>query len=229
MKRIGIIGGVGPQATTNIYQKIIESAQANHGAVNNDDYPDLLIASVPVPDFISSKEHLDKAKQMLIKAAQDLESAGCQALCIGSNTVHILLKDLENMVKIPFISMVELVSARCKELGYNKVALLGTPILLESGLYDEALKKHGVELIKPNEVQIETCDLVIRSVIAGSKEIPAKNEYIQVVSSMFDQGADGVILGCTELPLVANYEVLGKRVLSSDEILADGITDFCYS
>ena len=125
--------------------------------------------------------------------------------------------------------MVELVSARCKELGYNKVALLGTPILLESGLYDEALKKHGVELIKPNEVQIETCDLVIRSVIAGSKEIPAKNEYIQVVSSMFDQGADGVILGCTELPLVANYEVLGKRVLSSDEILADGITDFCYS
>ena len=96
MKKIGLLGGVGPQATAFIYQKLIDSAQANHNAVNNNDYPDVLIASVPVPDFISSKEHLDDAKKMLIEAAKGLERAGCQALCIGSNTVHILLKDLEN-------------------------------------------------------------------------------------------------------------------------------------
>ncbi len=229
MKKIGIIGGVGPQATAFIYQKLIASAQANHSAVNNDDYPDVLIASVPVPDFISSKEHLDEAKQMLIEAAKGLERAGCQALCIGSNTVHILLKDLENEVTIPFVSMVELVAERCKVLGYTKVALLGTPVLLSSGLYEAALEKREIELIKPNETQVETCDTVIRSVIAGSKEIPVRKEYIEVLSSMFDQKADGIILGCTELPLVLDYEVLGKRVLSSDEILADGITEFCYN
>ena len=229
MKKIGIIGGVGPQATAFIYQKLIASAQTNHGAVNNDDYPDVLIASIPVPDFISSKENLEEAKQMLIEAAKGLERAGCQALCIGSNTVHILLTDLENEVSIPFISMVELVAERCKVLGYSKVALLGTPVLLSSGLYDSALEKRGIELIKPNEAQVETCDKVIRSVIAGSKEIPVRKEYIDVLSSMFDQKADGIILGCTELPLVLDYEVLGKRVLSSDEILADGITEFCYN
>jgi aspartate racemase len=229
MKKIGIIGGVGPQATAFIYQKLIASAQANHNAVNNNDYPDVLIASVPVPDFISSKEHLDDAKKMLIEAAKGLERAGCQALCIGSNTVHILLKDLENEVSIPFISMIELVAERCKVLGYAKVGLLGTPVLLSSGLYEAALEKRGIELIKPNEAQVETCDKVIRSVIAGSKEIPVRKEYIDVLSSMFDQKADGIILGCTELPLVLDYEVLGKRVLSSDEILADGITEFCYN
>jgi aspartate racemase len=228
MKKIGIIGGVGPQATAFIYQKVMMSAQKNHNAKNNDDYPDLLIASVPIPDFISNKDDLAEAKRMLIEAAQNLERAGCQALCIGSNTVHILLNELQTQVSIPFISMVELVTNKCKELGYTKTALLGTPVLLSSGLYDNAFSKQGIDLIKPTEKQVDVCDAVIRSVIAGNDKIPNKKEYIDVITSMFEQGADVIILGCTELPLVLDYEVLGKRVLSSDEILADGITEFCY-
>ncbi len=229
MKRIGILGGVGPQATAFIYQKLIEAAQYGYNATNNNDYPDVMIASVPVPDFISSKDNLEQAKQMLISAAQSLEAAGCQALCIGSNTVHILLDDLKSEVNIPFISMVESVADRCQELGYQKVALLGTPILLESGLYQEALDRRGIELIKPNEDQIEICDKVIRSIIAGSAELPQRKEYIEVLSSMFDQQADSIILGCTELPLVLDYEVLGKRILSSDVILAHRMAEFCYN
>ena len=69
MKKIGILGGVGPQATAHIYKQLILSAQKNHRAINNDDYPDVLIASVPVPDFISSKKDLEKAKKMLIGSA----------------------------------------------------------------------------------------------------------------------------------------------------------------
>jgi aspartate racemase len=228
MRRIGILGGVGPQATGFIYQQLIEAAQSRHGAKNNNDYPDVMLASVPVPDFISSDQYLEQAKLMLIEAAKGLELAGCEALCIGSNTVHILLNDLQKEVNIPFISMVELVADRCKELGYAKVALLGTPVLLASGLYDKALSSRGIALIKPSEQQIETCDMVIRSVIAGSSEVPSRNEYVEVLSSMFGQGADGVILGCTELPLVLDYEVLGKRILSSDVILAHGMAEFCY-
>ncbi len=228
MKCIGILGGVGPQATAFIYQQLIEVAQTHHGAKNNNDYPDVMIASIPVPDFISSDEHLEQAKQMLIEAAKGLELAGCDALCIGSNTVHILLDNLQKEVDIPFISMVELVADRCKELGYAKVALLGTPILLASRIYEEALNAQNITLIKPNDQQIETCDTVIRSVIAGSSEIPSRIEYVEVLSSMFDQGVDGIILGCTELPLVFDYEVLGKRVLSSDVILAHGMAEFCY-
>lgn len=228
MKKVGIIGGVGPQATEFIYHKLLEVAQWSYDAKNNNEYPDLLIASVPVPDFISSKESLDEAKRMLVEAAQGMEKAGCEALCIGSNTVHILLKDLEKEVSIPFISMVELVADKCKQLNLNKVALLGTPVLLGSGLYDEALKARNIELIKPNEDQVETCDSVIRGVIAGSTDVPVRKEYVEVLSSMLDQGADAIILGCTELPLVLDYEALGKRILSSDEILAEGIAKFQY-
>ena len=228
MKRLGIIGGVGPQATAFIFERIIEAAQNNFGAINNEDYPDLRIATVPVPDFISDEKNIEPAKRMLIEAAKSLEASGCEALVIASNTVHILIDDLRKEVAIPFISMVELVSDRCKELGLHKVALLGTPILLKSGLYDEQLSARGIELVKPSPEQIEICDSVIRSVIAGSKDVANRKEYVDVLSSMFDQGADAIILGCTELPLVLNYEVLGKRIISSDTVLAEGITAFCY-
>jgi aspartate racemase len=228
MKRLGILGGVGPQATSFIFERIIESAQNEHGAVNNSDYPDLRIATIPVPDFISEESNIEPAKQMLIEAAKSLEASGCEALVIASNTVHILLDDLKHEVSTPFISMVELVSERCKELGLKKVALLGTPILLKSGLYDEQLHRRGIELIKPDTAQVRVCDNVIRSVIAGSKDVADRKEYIEVLSSMFERGADAIILGCTELPLVLNYEVLGKRIISSDTILAEGITAFCY-
>jgi aspartate racemase len=228
MRRIGILGGVGPQATAFIYQQLINTAQDYYGATENADYPDVLIASVPVPDFISDRTNIEKAKSMLSVAAKGLQAAGCEALCIGSNTVHILLTDLASDVSVPFISMVELVAERCVELGYHKVALLGTQILLESGLYDAALNNRNIELVKPNAQQIEVCDVVIRGVIAGKSEISNKKDYVEVLNAMFAQQADAIILGCTELPLVLDYEVLGKRILSSDVVLAYGMAAFCY-
>lgn len=229
MKKIGILGGVGPQATAHIYQSIIKQATLSHGAVNNDDYPYVVFASVPVPDFISDKSHIPQAKEMLVDAAKGLVASGCEVLCIGSNTVHILLDDIKAEVQVPFLSMVELVTEECKSRGYKKVALLGTPVLIESGLYNDEMKKHGIELITPGLEQEVVCDEVIRCIIGGKPIDEIRNEYVAVLNDMFGTGAEAIILGCTELPMVLNYEALGKRVISSDEILAKGIVDFYYT
>jgi aspartate racemase len=229
MKKIGILGGVGPQATAFIYQSIIKQAIQSHGAVNNDDYPYVIIASVPVPDFISNKSDIPRAKEMLIDAANGLVGSGCDVLCIGSNTVHILLDDIKSQVQKPFLSMVELVSMECKNRGCKKVALLGTPVLIESGLYDVELQKHNIELITPSNEQMSICDEVIRCIIGGKSIEEIKAAYVSVLNSMFDAGAEVIILGCTELPTVLNYEALGNRVISSDEVLAKGIVNSYYS
>lgn len=229
MKKIGILGGVGPQATASIYQSVMRQASLDHGAANNDDYPYLVVASVPVPDFISNKKNIPKAKEMLVDAAKGLVGAGCDILCIGSNTVHILLEEIQEVVNKPFLSMVELVSAECMNRNYKKVALLGTPVLVESGLYERELQKHGIELITPDEAQEFVCDEVIRCIIAGKSIDNIKERYVGVLNAMFDSGAEAIILGCTELPMVLNYEALGKRVISSDEILAKGIVNYYYS
>ena len=229
MKKIGILGGVGPQATSYIYESILRQANHDHSAVNNDDYPYVIVASVPVPDFISDEKAIPAAREMLIDAAKGLVNSGCEVLCIGSNTVHILLEDIKHTVNVPFLSMVDLVAAECQHRGYGKVALLGTPVLVRSGLYDDALGAHDIELIKPNNQQESTCDEVIRSIIGGKSIDPFKEDYVRVLYDMLDSGSEAIILGCTELPMVLNYEALGKRIISSDELLAKGIVDYFYS
>lgn len=228
MKKIGILGGVGPQATAYIYSSIVKQASVLYGAVNNDDYPYVVVASVPIPDFISDKNNIPLAKQMMVDAGRGLVDSGCSVMCIGSNTVHILLDDLHNELEIPFLSMIDLVAAECKSRNYSKVALLGTPVLIESGLYKNALSKLDIELITPTDDQELICDEVIRCIIADKTIDQIKNSYISVLDSMFDQGVEAIILGCTELPMVLNYEALGKRIISSDEILAKGIVDYYY-
>jgi len=228
-KKIGIIGGVGPQATTFIYNKLIELSQSKYGAQNNDDYPRLIIESVPVPDFISDKNRIDTAKTMLIEAVKCMSQAGATRLCIGSNTVHILLEDLKRETDITFLSMIDLVAEKCTAQGFNKVGLLGTPVLLESKLYDEALKNRGIELVHPTNEEVEIADKIIRSVLAGQKTSDKKEEYIQALNNLFGRGSQAIILGCTELPLAINYEALGNRTISSDEVLAEGIVDYYYS
>jgi aspartate racemase len=228
MIKIGLLGGVGPQATAYIYQSVIKTSNMHHGAINNNDYPYLVFASIPVPDFISNKEGLPRAKEMLIDAAKGLVESGCGVLCIGSNTVHILLEDIKNAVDVPFLSMVELVARECNDRNYKKVALLGTPVLIESGLYNRELNKYSIELLTPGVDQEKVCDEVIRCIIAGKPLDHIKAEYVAVLNAMFDMGAEAIILGCTELPMVLNYEALGNRIISSDEILAKGIANYYY-
>ena len=228
MKKIGIIGGVGPQATQFIYGKIIEFSQSKYKAKNNNDYPRILIESVPVPDFISDTTQIEVAKRMLIESAQSLTKAGATRLCIGSNTVHVLLEELKKCTEVKFISMIELVAEKCDTHGFKKVGLLGTPVLIKSGLYEKELEKHGIETVLPTEDEISVADSIIRNVLAGQKSFDKKQEYINALNDLFSRGAQSIILGCTELPLAINYEALGNKTISSDEVLAEGIVDYYY-
>jgi aspartate racemase len=228
-KKIGIIGGVGPQSTDFIYQKIIQFSQSKYNAKDNADYPRLVIESVPVPDFISNKDNIKEAKEMLIAATKSLSDSGVTKLCIGSNTVHILLEELSKHTEVPFLSMIELVADNCVNKGFKKVGILGTPVLINSGLYKKELEKKSIEVINPTKEQLEVVENIIRGVISGTDNEEYKAEYLEVLDDVFNKGAQAVILGCTELPLAVNYEALGNRTINSDEVLAEGIVDYYYS
>jgi len=228
IKKIGIIGGVGPQSTNFIYKKIIEFSQTKYGAKNNDDFPHLIFESLPIPDFINNKKNIIKAQEMLIKSAKTLEVAGATRLAIGSNTVHILLKELEKHTIIKFISVIEEVCKIVSKKKIKTVGLLGSPVLVKSSLYEKELKKFGAKVILPNSKQSEISESIIRNVIAGVNNIFLKKEYISLLHSMYDYGAENIILGCTELPQAINYEALGEKTIDSDEVLAEAIVDYYY-
>lgn len=227
-KKIGIIGGVGPQATDFIYNKIIELSQLKYGAKNNDDYPYLVIESVPIPDFISNSQHLDQAKKMLVRCLADFEKAGVTKLAIASNTVHILLPELQSKTKIEFLSIIELVAIKIAQKKYKKVGLLGSPVLIKSKLYEQELAKYGIELIIPDEQEQKISAQIIRGVLSGKHNGIIKEKYIRLINEMFEKGIEAIILGCTELPLAINYEALGNKTINADEVLAEAIVDYYY-
>ncbi|VVA44076.1 Aspartate racemase [Candidatus Roizmanbacteria bacterium] len=227
-KKIGIIGGVGPQSTNFIYKEIIKFSQAKYGAKNNDDFPYLIFESLPIPDFINNKKRVPEAKKMLIKSAKTLEAAGATKLAIGSNTVHLLIHELEKHVKTDFISIIEEVSKKVSKQKIKTVGLLGSPVLVKSGLYEKELKKYGVKVILPNSKQLEISESIIRDVLAGVNNLFLKKEYVSLLHSMYDYGAENIILGCTELPQAINYEALNGKTIDSDEVLAEAIVDYYY-
>jgi len=228
-KKVGIIGGVGPQSTNYIYEKIIQFSQSKYNAKKNVDYPRLAIESVPVPDFISDKNNIEEAKEMLINATVSLTNSGATKLCIGSNTIHILLEELKKHTEVPFLSMIELVTNKCVKSGFKKVGILGTPVLVNSGLYTKELKKNGIETINPTNEQMKVIENIIRDVISGSENVVHKSSYIEVLNDLFSKGCEAIILGCTELPLAVDYEAFENRTISSDEVLAEGIVDYYYT
>lgn len=125
--------------------------------------------------------------------------------------------------------MIELVAKKCVKNGFRKVGILGTPVLINSNLYSKELEKNNIEVITPSQEQLEIVESIIRHVIAGSKNEEKKQQYIGVLNDLFSKGSEAIILGCTELPLAVNYEVLGNRTINSDEVLAEGIVDYYYS
>lgn len=227
-KKIGIIGGVGPQATMALYELIISVAQKKYAAKDNDDYPHLLIESVPIPDFISDQSQLSVAREMLQRTVARFKSAEVDCVAIASNTVHLLLPELQSKSGLEFISITELVANVCALRGYTRVGLLASSVTLASNLYDQPLAEKGIALDKPEGDNRVLIDQIIRHVLAGSDNSDTKIEYVNILNSLFDRGSEAIILGCTELPLAINYEGLGSKVLNSIEILAEGIVDHYY-
>jgi aspartate racemase len=225
---IGIIGGVGPQATQYLYGQIITIAQEQYGARNNEDYPHVMIESLPIPDFISDTTKISDALVMLQDSVKRLELAGASHLCIASNTVHILLSELKKNTGLPFISMIDAVVDLCRVERYQTVGLLATPTLTSANLYQKALAKFQITLLAPKVSELPIVENMIRSVIAGDHRQLNKTPYIDLINHLFEQGAESIILGCTELPLAIDYAVLGNRFINSDEVLAQAIVETCY-
>lgn len=226
-KAIGILGGMGPEASGYLYRLLIEKAISDFGAVNNDDFPEIILHSIPVPDFISSDEQKEKALEMLKERVALLNKTNIGCLAIACNTAHVLLPDLQQVSKVPFISMIAAVSDGVKADGIKTVGILGTPSTLRSKLYQRALSKEGIEAIIPAEKDFLIMEKAIRDVIKGKITKADARALATLAHKLKARGAQGIILGCTELPLVFP-EKYSLPVYNSVAILAVALLQKYY-
>src|SRR3989344_9323807 len=140
-KAIAILGGMGPEASSYMYNTLINLAISDFGAKNNDEFPEIILHSVPVPDFISSDKDKKKALNMVEKRVKDLNKLDISCISIACNTAYILLPDLQNVSKIPFVSMVDELVKKVITQRYKTIGMMGTPSTLKYKLYQDPLEE----------------------------------------------------------------------------------------
>lgn len=224
-KSIGILGGMGPDASVQLYQIMIELARSKFKAQENQDYPDIIIHSVPVPDFITNKQNVPVALAMLQKSVRQLGPT-CGVFGIACNTAHLLLNDLRPQTDTPFISMIESTAKKVVNDGFKKIGLLATPTTFRSQLYQNALQQYDVQVITPDDAQIDELGEIVQAILAGDFN-QSPQRLVAIADVLVKQGAEVIILGCTELPLVFPSE-FSIPVVSSLDVLADTLLERFY-
>ena len=222
MTAIGILGGMGPQASARLHTLLIREAPRHMTIETDTDFPEIVHISVPVPNFIHDKTNLQKAKNILINRTQILETAGCTIIGIACNTAHLLLNDLQATTTVQFVSLPHLVADRIDTLGHKRVGLLATPNTLRSTMYDDAMGPN-VSLIRPDAVTAEILEAMIFRTLKGVNTDEDSVDLREIVDRFIvEQELDAVILGCTELPLIFG-DHKDERVIDTLEVLAEGL------
>jgi len=216
---IGIIGGMGPQASAKLLEVLIAICNRDYGAKDDSDFPEIILNSIPVPDFISDGTNINPAFNTLQDRIKRLESFNPICFGIACNTAHLLLEDLQVKTKVPFTSIIEEVTKKVVESQINKVGLLVTPVTISSDLYQDALEEQGIGVIIPSKGEQEIVDEVIRNILAGKIDKADRQKLIIVAKSLEKRDTQGIILGCTELSLIFPKKI-SLPIFDSIEILA---------
>ena len=193
---------MGPEASGYLYKLLIDLAIKKFGAKNNDDFPEIILYSLPVPDFISDNRNRNKALEMIKQRVKSINSSNISCISIACNTAHILLPQLRVVSKAPFISMIDETVKQVHTDNRKKVGIMGTPSIIKYALYQSTLKKCGISTLVPSKEQLIILEQIIRNVLEGKILTEDSNDLKKIADDLGLQGAEAIILGCTELPLV---------------------------
>lgn len=219
MKTIGIMGGMGPLATVDLFQKIILATKA---ATDQEHIHILIDNDTAIPDRTAAILGLgpDPVPEM-IRAARRLKEQGADFLIVACNTAHFFLPEVEAQVKIPFINMLEETAAYCKKIKVDKAGLLATPGIYRSGIYHRAFEKLGVGLMEPDDKQGEIVHQVIYEGVKAGKTDYNVRQFRDVLRQMQADGADCFVLGCTEMPLAVKMYNIPGHFVDATQVLAE--------
>lgn len=223
MKTIGIIGGVSWESSIEYYRLINEMVGDELGGLHSGK---ILIYSIDFGD-ISKQERLagqgdwEPLRKTMTDAAERLERGGADFILIASNTMHSTADDIEANVEIPILHIADATGEKVKKSGIKTVALLGTRYTMEEDFYRDHLeKKYGLKVIIPNKSEREYINTVIfDELCAGKINENSRERFIQIIDRLVkEEGAEGVILGCTEIPLLINQEDVDVPVFDTMSI-----------
>jgi aspartate racemase len=231
MKKIGLIGGLGPEATVDYYNRIIDAFKNEKGDLN---YPEIIIYSVNMSEFIGlmREKNYDRAADLLVEKIHSLEKAGADFAAITANTPHMLFNRIKEKSSLHLISIVEATMEACRKKGVKRAGLLGTGFTMNSTFYEDVFNLNGLEIVVPDEADKETINHKLFSEIElGIFKDKTREELAGIIEKMVrERQIDSIILGCTELPLILKDPAYsGIPSFNTTQIHVDAIIEYSHS
>ena len=206
MKTIGLIGGMSWESTITYYQVINETVKNALGGFHS---AKILMYSV---DFAELEENMSKGNwdgnaEILTDVSKRLEQAGADFIVIATNTMHKLVPQIESKINIPILHIADATATAIKKDGHKKVALLGTRFTMTQDFIKQKILETGIEVIVPDEEDIKTVDnIIFNELCLGQVLNSSREKYQHIIEKMKAQGAEGVILGCTEIGMLISQK-----------------------
>lgn len=203
MKTVGIIGGLGPETTSEFYLEIIFSAYEK----NKVNRPPVLVWNVPLPykieeDLITKAEGEERYIPFLVDAAQRLEKGGVDFLVMPCNSLHIFIEDIRKAVKIPVLSILEETAKFLKQKSIHEVGIIATSTTLKGKLYEKCLADVGIKQVTPDDFQQAKIGKVINNLVLNRHNNGDREGIQSIIDSFSKNEVKTVILACTDLQLL---------------------------
>jgi aspartate racemase len=207
MKTIGLIGGMSWESSIEYYRIINETVRARLGGLHS---AKSVMYSVDFAEIeaLQQQGNWDEATNLMIDAAQRVENGGADFVVICTNTMHKMADEVQNHIQIPLLHIADATAEKIKAHGLKKIGLLGTRFTMEEDFYRGRLtEKQGLEVIIPTERERDIVHRVIFDELClGQIREPSKEQYVRIMDHLIRDGAEGIILGCTEISLLIQEE-----------------------
>ncbi len=230
MKTIGLIGGLSWESSKEYYRIINEAVQQRLGGLNS---AKILMYSVNFAELESLQRQgrWQDMTAILVDAARRVEAGGADFLLLCTNTMHKSSGEIQSAIHIPFVHIVDPTAAQIKDRGLTKIGLLGTLVTMEEDFYTGRLaNRHGLSVLTPETADRELVSRVIyEELVLGKIEATSRGEYVRIIAELGRQGAQGIILGCTEIGLLIKPEDTPLPLFDTARIHALAAVDLALS
>ena len=226
MKTLGLIGGMSWESTSTYYTIINRRIREKLGGTHSSS---CLIFSFDFHEIekLQNRNSWDLITEKLSDAAIKLHEAGAEGILICSNTMHKNAEKISKNVCIPLLHIVKIVSEEISKAGYSKIGLLGTKFTMNDEQYFRIMKKNNINLLVPGtEDQDELHRIIFEELVKGTLSEPSKKEVLRMIDHLSASGAEGIILGCTEIPLLIKQKDTNLPLFDTTSIHALAAADW---
>ncbi|NHB57914.1 aspartate/glutamate racemase family protein [Acinetobacter shaoyimingii] len=226
MKTIGLIGGMSWESSDLYYQGLNQAVKQRLGGLSSSK---VILYNVDFKEIeqLQRSNEWGAAGHMLADIALKLQNAGADCIALGANTMHKVADEIQRNIRVPFLHIADSTIQAIQAAQFKKVGLLGTMYTMEQDFYRNRYQQQGIDILIPNESDRKVVhDVIYKELTVGTFSSDSKKKFIEIIKQLHRDGAEGIILGCTEIGLLVQQDDINVPLFDTTQLHIAQLVDF---